>query len=80
LHFGRDDFHVVPDFSLGRGGTRPYRRFLCHAVSLRRGIGGVNSVLAYFAWFAFTSAMSVHNSRHHAPAIFRFLSAGFLFN
>jgi hypothetical protein len=28
---GRDDFHVVPDFSLGRCGTRPYRRFLAHA-------------------------------------------------
>jgi hypothetical protein len=29
--FGMDDFHVVPYFSLGRGGTRPYRRFPGHA-------------------------------------------------
>ena len=30
--FGMDDFHVVPDFSLGRRGTRPYQNgFLGHA-------------------------------------------------
>jgi hypothetical protein len=42
LSFGREDVEGVPYFSLGRGETRPYRRWFCHAEKCAGKAGGVN--------------------------------------